>query len=243
MNLTIDIGNTFTKIGIFKDNQLIFTKWDCKNLEQELLKVKSNYPEIKSVIVLSVKIVEKQILDIIRKHIQKPIVLDYKTKLDFKINYSTPETLGTDRIAAVAGARFLYPNKSILVIDIGTAITYDILENGENYLGGNISPGMDMRFTALNKFTNKLPLVDRNEKPKSTFIGDSTKSAIYNGIVVGIKNEIDSYIKQTSDLYPNLVTVLTGGDSIFFEKLLKNECFTNKNLIFVGLNHIANINY
>lgn len=241
MNLTIDIGNTFTKLAIFDNNQIVYSNWEIKNLDLELVAVREKYPLIEKSIILSVKTVKLHILDIVYKHYPKTQILSHKSSLDFKIGYKTPETLGTDRIAAVAGAKACFPNKTVLIIDIGTAITYDIVVEGENYLGGNISPGIDLRFKALHNFTSKLPLVNKEHTSENLMIGLDTKSAIYNGVIFGMKSEIDEYINQAKKHYKNLEVIITGGDSIFFQKLLKNNCFTNKNLIFVGLNYILQL--
>jgi type III pantothenate kinase len=169
------------------------------------------------------------------------IILDERTPLPIKVQYQTPQTLGKDRLAAVVGASFLQPEKDILVIDAGTAITYELIEASGIYLGGNISPGMSIRFKALNHFTGKLPLV-QEEKEEVPLIGFSTKTAIQAGVVKGIIYEMDGYINELRSRYPELLVFLTGGHSFYFERRLKNTIFANINLVLTGLNRILEYN-
>lgn len=157
MNLIIDIGNTSTKVAIFDGMEkisVIRTKdFTCEEFEDKI----SSYT-IERAIVSSVKKMPPLIIDMFAVNIPFVHFLSHKSKLPFKVEYETPETLGTDRIAGIAGAFNNFPGSDLLVIDAGTAITFDFLSEGI-YKGGNISPGMNMRFKALNKFTRKLPLI------------------------------------------------------------------------------------
>lgn len=168
------------------------------------------------------------------------IFLDEKTLLPVNIQYQTPQTLGKDRLAAVVGANYLQPGKNILIIDAGTAITYEFIEASGTYLGGNISPGMTTRFKALNHFTGKLPFVQEDEK--IPFIGYSTQTAIQAGVVNGITYEMDGYIDDLRQKHPDLLVFLTGGHSFYFERRLKNTIFANINLVLTGLNRILEYN-
>lgn len=179
--------------------------------------------------------------------------LNHLTPIPIRNLYSTPETLGTDRLASVTGAYYeaMKHNNDeptdVLVIDMGTAITYDIIDAAGNYLGGNISPGVAMRLKALHHFTEKLPLVEFSHKsftaPDEVFaIGDSTSSAILNGVIQGVKFEIKGVIEQLLLKYPRLLIFLTGGDYINFEEQLKKRIFADKFLVAKGLNIIRQYN-
>ena len=150
----------------------------------------------------------------------------------------SPQTLGKDRIAAVIGAQSLLPAKNLLVIDAGSCITYDFLTGDRHYLGGAISPGVQMRLRSMNNYTNKLPLLSWEgvERPQS--IGRTTITSMLSGVINGIIGEMKSFIFEYEQQYERLKIVLTGGDSIFFEKELKNGIFADPNLVLKGLNEI-----
>lgn len=167
---------------------------------------------------------------------------DSTTPIPIRNRYSTPKTLGPDRLAAAIGAYyegFEIEGKHIpiLIIDSGSAITYDFVNEAGEYLGGNISPGMEMRFRALHEFTAKLPLIHApNERLANGFIGDSTETAIQHGVIDGIKHEIEGFICQFMSKYPNLCVFLTGGDKFDFEEQVKKRIFADKFLVSKGLN-------
>jgi type III pantothenate kinase len=168
------------------------------------------------------------------------IRLDSTTKLPIQNNYSTPHTLGLDRIAAAVGANMLCPNSPLLVIDMGTAITYDFVNSSNEYEGGNIAPGVNMRLRAMNNYTNKLPLLQAREEER--LLGNDTSSAMMAGVMRGIEFEIEGYISELKKKNPNLSTFLTGGDVFFFEKTLKSSIFVVSNLLLMGLNEILRYN-
>ena len=166
--------------------------------------------------------------------------MNENTSLPIKNLYKTPSTLGKDRIAVAVAANYLKPNTNVLVIDAGTTITYEFIDTKGQYLGGNISPGMKMRFNSLHTFTKKLPLIEHTEN--SDLLGNDTKSAISSGIINGIIFEMDGYINTLKEKYADIVIFLTGGDTFFFESTLKNRIFAHKNLLLIGLNRILNYN-
>ncbi len=137
-------------------------------------------------------------------------------------------------------ANYLKPNTNCLIIDAGTCITYEFVNANSEYLGGNISPGINMRIKALYTFTKKLPLVEPVEK--ANLLGNDTKSAISSGVINGITFEMDGYINILKEKYPDLTIFLTGGDTFFFESTFKNRTFAVKNLLSIGLNRILNYN-
>jgi type III pantothenate kinase len=160
-------------------------------------------------------------------------------RLPFKNLYKTPETLGTDRLAAAAGAFSHFPDTNVLVIDAGTAITYEFMEPGL-YLGGNISPGLMIRFRALHRFTGKLPLV--NPSSGYEYPGQTTTSAIATGVIRGMIYEINEYIRTFEKKYADTRIILTGGDGDFFRDKLLKEVLYMPDLVMEGLNFILEYN-
>jgi len=238
MNLIIDIGNTRTKIAIFENGKII--KYSAfENLTPDDLEDISSGQEITHCIVSSVKDIDRIILEYLSSR-YKLIILDAMTPLPVKNLYETPETLGKDRIAAAVAAGFLFPGSDTLVVDAGTAITYDLILGGKTYIGGGISPGLDMRFKALNAFTGKLPLVsDINPAPLT---GSNTTDSIRSGVINGTVSEIEGIISMYRQKYPSLEVILTGGNHYFFDKQLKIKTFAAPNLVLEGLNIILEYN-
>jgi type III pantothenate kinase len=239
VNLIIDIGNTVTKIAIFDKDVLIEVFYDGDRSFDCLSEISNKY-RIEKGIVATVTDVSPEV----RKQIQmcaSPILwLDKETKLPIVNLYKTPETLGYDRIAAVVAANDIFPGRDILVIDAGTAITYEFIDAAGQYHGGNVSPGLQMRFKALHQYTGRLPLVQlEGEMPP---IGESTETAIRCGVLKGIEYEITGYITSFKDKYPNLLVFLTGGDNFSFDTKVKNSIFADKFLVLKGLNRILNCN-
>lgn len=240
MNLTIDIGNTRTKLALVKKSDLIeiFIKDDISvSTIQEILK---KYPSVNKSILSTVRKIDPSIYSYLKSTFTHFVELSENTKLPIENLYKTKITLGKDRLAAVVGANNIFPNMNVLVIDMGTAITYDFINENNQFLGGNISPGLEMRYKALNHFTRQLPLLEKENDFE--LIGDSTKGAIVSGVQNGIIFEIDGYINELKNKLDELVTILTGGDAIFFDKKLKNTIFVNSNLNFIGLNRILEYN-
>ncbi len=233
MNLIIDFGNTYGKVGLFDKDELIKVINPIQLNELPAI-VKEYSPELS--IISSSSIASKEIKENVS---HDSLVLSHNTPLPFKIGYKTPETLGLDRIAGVAGAYFKYGGENSLVIDLGTCITYDVLIDSV-YLGGGISPGMHMRLKALNTFTANLPLVEPIEEPP--LVGDSTANSILSGIINGITAEIEQIIRMYSDKYGSLQIIICGGDSIFFENKLKASIFAAPELVLRGLNGILQYN-
>ena len=160
--------------------------------------------------------------------------------MPFNNLYKTPNTLGVDRIALVAAAVKQFPNTNVLIIDAGTCITFDFVDVNASYLGGAISPGIKMRYKALNKFTANLPLIDALEL--HDFIGKNTEESIISGVLNGVKNEINGIIEDYYLKYLDLTVVLTGGDTNFLSKQLKSSIFANQNFLLQGLNEILKFN-
>ena len=240
LDLIIDIGNTFTKIFVFELNKLVHTE-QHKNLNSRNLEnILKTFPAIQNIIISSVDDTKKIVLEPTDFHIDTLIYLSHRTKLPIKNRYKNPETLGNDRIAAAVGAYNIYPGQNVLAIDAGTAITFELVKANGEYLGGNISPGLKMRFKALNKYTSKLPLMEPVDD--YDFLGRDTQSAIIAGVQNGMIFEIDSYIDNLKAKFDDLKVILCGGDTFFFAHKLKNRIFAEPYLVAFGLNRILQEN-
>ena len=240
MNLVLDIGNTRTKAAIFADNEVIEHFYFDKNPVNQLKKLLAEYSDIKFSIVSSVLSHSKDSLNLLQ-HKTNCVELNEYTKLPLTIKYKTPETLGKDRLAAAVGACTLFKNENVLSIDAGTCIKFDLVTKNGEYLGGSISPGLDMRFKALNSFTDKLPLLSVDEKYNS-IIGTSSKESVLSGVQNGAIFEVSGFINKYCEQYPDLKLVMSGGDANFFENALKKSIFVSPNLVLIGLNEILNLN-
>lgn len=236
MNLIIDAGNTQIKWAIYSDKQQLIKKTMESWSELQPESLASQYPDITSVIISSVRDIPPNIYDSLHGSFSQIVELNHQLKLPISIMYKTPETLGKDRIAAAVGGAALFPGNNVFVIDLGTAITLDLINEKTQYLGGNISPGMQLRFKALGLFTDDLPLVSPASQNK--LLGQSTKEAIQAGVQQGITYELDAYINTLVNKYNGLRVILTGGDAPVFVKKLKNTIFVVPNLVLDGLNLI-----
>ncbi|MFY7672639.1 type III pantothenate kinase [Tenacibaculum sp. MEBiC06402] len=234
MDLIIDVGNTRVKVAVFeKDNLKELVVFQKGKIISEIKKIVKKFTISEGIISAVATLSEKKLLKL--HEILKLIELNHNTNVPFNNNYTTPNTLGVDRIALAAYAASNHPNKNVLVIDAGTCITFDFVNKG-NYLGGAISPGLKMRYKSLHNYTSKLPLLETQEP--FSFIGDNTNNCIHSGVVNGIINEIDGVINQYKSKYQDLTVVLTGGDTNFLAKQLKNHIFANPNLVLEGLHKI-----
>ena len=239
MNLVVDIGNNFFKLGIFENSNLVFSFFDKNDkIDVEIEKIIRNYRKITSALISNVSSVK--INDILNKLNIKIYELDSTFIFPFKLNYKTPESLGNDRLALAAAATILFPNSNNLVIDAGTCITIDFIDNNNHFMGGSISPGVKMRYDSLNHYTANLPLL-KNEN-NFNYPGDSTNASIHAGIIGGVSNEINGFIKQINSRNDKVNVILTGGDAKILSKTLKITIFANQNFILEGLNSILNLN-
>jgi type III pantothenate kinase len=239
MNLIIDTGNTFTKLALFQGSEMVaFLSFKGVD-EKQVVKFCESNLLINNAIVSSVKEYPSEIDTYLTEH-YFTVLFSHTTAIPVKNKYSTPETLGKDRLAGVVGAQKIFPANDILVIDAGTAITYDFIDSQKNYLGGNIAPGIDLRLRSLHNFTDKLPLINFNDE--SPLLGNNTTSAINSGVLYGIIFEIDGYIDALKNKYAELSTFLTGGSNFYFATKLKNPIFAEKFLVLIGLNRILQYN-
>jgi len=239
MNLIIDVGNTRVKVAVFEQDTIVdFVVFDKIKIVSEIKKIIKKY-KITGAIASSVALLSEKKIEKLQSIVEITFVSS-NLKIPFQNLYATPNTLGVDRIALVFGAFIKYPKKNVLIIDAGTCITYDFLTKNGDYLGGAISPGVEMRYKSLHKFTSKLPLLIIHEP--NNFIGNSTKESINSGVVNGVIQEIEGVINQYKEKYLHLTVVLTGGDTNFLSKQLKSSIFANQNFLLEGLNEILIFN-
>ena len=233
MLLTIDVGNSRIKAAVFEQDTLIelfiMGENDAVLIFSEIF---IKYPKIKSAIFSSVGKLDAEVLDTLQKHVATQII-NHTIKLPFTNNYTTPKTLGIDRMVLAAGATLKYPKQNRLVIDVGTCVTYDFIDRENHYLGGAISPGIALRYKSLNDYTQNLPLLKLNNT--ETFIGNSTENSIHSGVINGLTYEIEGFISQYFHKYQDLTVILTGGDAEFLAKRLKNPIFANSNFLLESL--------
>jgi type III pantothenate kinase len=242
--LCFDFGNTRLKCGVFANDQLT-----------EVLSLKDTTGETIEVLLKKYQ-PAKTILSSVIDHndgIEKLLAesssfhkLSSHSILPFTTPVGKPETIGADRLALAAGAVYFYKGKNTLVIALGSCITYNFINKYNNFLGGSISPGMEMRFKSLNVFTAKLPLIKAD--PKATgwnlpLIGYDTRTNILSGVLMGLVAEIDGIIDNYAEKFSNFNVLLTGGDAVYFAHHLKNKIFADHDLIFKGLYAISETNY
>ena len=236
MNLTIDQGNSSAKVSVFDGNDMVaVARFDLLSISA-LARIIKSYG-VNAAAYSSVRRPDARIIELLRKRVKKFIRLDHNTPLPVVIDYDSPCTLGQDRVAAAVGAATCAPGRNVLIVDAGTAVTLDIVTADGHFLGGNISPGLHMRFEALNNYTSRLPLVDYNgEVP---LIGHNTVTAIRAGVVGGLVSEIEGYIdKIVAKMGNDLVVIVTGGDSNYLASRLSRQVSVVGNLLSIGLNRI-----
>jgi type III pantothenate kinase len=236
LNLVVDIGNTRVKAALFEGNILIENK--VYNQISDLLSDTLFIFKAKNAIIGSVVVGLDDFYADLNALIPTKI-FKADTKIPLKNLYQSVSTLGSDRIIASVGGYYLYPNSNLLIIDTGTCIKYNFTNSQNEYLGGGISPGIQMKFKALNQFTSKLPLINF-DKTYNNLIGTNTENSILSGVLNGTVEEVDGIISQYNDEFTNLICILTGGDSEYLAKRLKNSIFAHQNLILKGLNDILN---
>jgi type III pantothenate kinase len=235
MNLIIDVGNTRIKAAVFEGNRLVeLLVFDQNELLEKVDFFRAKY-SISQGILSSVAVLPTSVVQSLLKN-GPFIILDANTNVPFINKYKTKETLGVDRIALVSNAVVKFKNSNVLVIDAGTCITYDFVNEKEEYYGGAISPGIEMRYKSLHNYTSKLPLLEKKET--NFIIGTSTAESMHSGVITGVIGEISFVIEKYSAENQDLTVVLTGGDTYFLAKQLKSSIFANPNFVLEGLNTI-----
>ena len=241
MNLIVDAGNTYVKVAVFQGDKMISHESFEKELFQnKIKKILEQFPKVDQMITSSVTKLSDDTKQFLSNLTLKVCQLTHKTKVPFQNKYATPETLGVDRIALIVAAVTQYPKANVLVIDAGTCITYDFKTSEEVYLGGGISPGIQLRYKTLNLLTANLPLLE--PKIPENYIGDSTENAIHSGVSLGVITEIDGIIDRYKEQFAHLTVILTGGDTNYLAKRLKNTIFANSKFLLQGLNNVLEYN-
>jgi type III pantothenate kinase len=236
--LCFDFGNTRLKCAVFDGSALRATEvlpGDDVAVIEGLLE---QYKPVKSILSSVVKHNEA-IEPLLAKHTRFH-KLSHLTKLPFTTPVGKPETIGADRLALCAAAVQLFPGKNNLVVALGTCITYNFINKYHEFIGGGISPGMEMRFKSLNTFTALLPVI--KEDWNFPLVGYDTRTNILSGVILGMAKEIDGFISAYSDRYGNFNVLLTGGNCAYFVPHLKNQIFADPDLLFKGLYAISECN-
>ena len=237
-NLIVDEGNTLCKIAVLDKSEVL-----CEAVAPELdmaqvAELVERYA-VEKAIVASTRGGAERICGQLRSKIARVLHFTSLTEVPITIDYTSRQTLGTDRIAVAVGVVCNMGIKDALVVDMGSAITYDIVEDGV-FKGGNISLGVAMRFKALNEFTASLPLCEAIE-PNNKF-GQSTKEAIEQGVMQGILHEIEGYVERISVENNKKSIIFCGGDAESFVNRIKSAIFAPRKLMFTGLNRILEYN-
>lgn len=239
MNLIIDIGNSLLKIAIVEHDEVIEQR-TCGQLSDDTVRdILSRYPSLQQSIVASTSVATSQVADLLRECGLQVLEMTSSVPVPIGNDYLSPETLGVDRLAAAVGAVEVMGHRDCLIVDFGTAITIDLVENGA-FRGGNISPGARSRFRALHDYTSRLPMCDVTDEILQ--LGRTTQQAIEQGVMEGITHEIEGYIRSFSLHNDKLTLIFTGGDANFFVKRIKNAIFAKCDLVLCGLNRILEYN-
>ena len=239
MNLVVDFGNTLVKLAVFDKGELVAQRCMERLHPSVLEELLSEWP-VRRAVVASTRGEVDDVAAMLRRRVDYLLEFTSQTSVPIGNAYLTPETLGRDRLAAAVGATVLYPGENVLIVDFGTAITFDFVSAEREFLGGNISPGAATRFRALHHFTRKLPLCELIDR--EVFMGRDTVSAIEGGVVNGIVYEVEGYIRDLERKYDGLRIIFTGGDSNFFAKRVKKPIFATYDLVAYGLNRILEYN-
>lgn len=236
--LCLDFGNTRLKAAVFESDVVaeeIILPDDHTDTVESLLDKHQPQKSILSSVISHNNEVDKILSSRTIFH-----RLSHHTKLNFTSPVSKPETIGADRLALAAAAVHFFPGKNNLVIGLGSCITYNFINQYHQFLGGAISPGMEMRFKSMHEYTSKLPLAEKDWN--FPVMGYDTKTNLQSGVIAGITYEIDGYIDSYSDRYGNFNVVLTGGDAGYFGSHLKNKIFADLKFLFKGLYAISEVN-
>ena len=204
--------------------------------------------DISDSIISSVVNIEAAVVNTLHRRSQHFVLFDHMTPVPIVNTYDTPETLGQDRLAAAVGAKHLCPNENLLIIDAGSAITYDYVSEKGEFVGGNIAPGLKMRFTILQRMTKKLPLVEVEDNELIPLFGKNTRDAIAAGVIRGVAYEVKGYMRTMRPKVPHFRTFLTGGNAPYVlanvrsSRTEEREMIFEKHLVLIGLNEILVFN-
>ena len=238
MNLIVDIGNSFIKAAVVEHDEMLVLHRFSSVEEFGQSALVGDYPRLRRAIVASTGVRTDEVASLLSEWGLEVLEMTQQTPVPIGNAYFTPETLGVDRLAAAVAAVELY-GEECLIVDFGSAITIDMVQGG-TFLGGNISPGVEMRFRALHDYTERLPECEPTQE--QLIVGKSTREAIEQGVMQGITNEIEGYIRSFMQSNAKLSLIFTGGDAKYFVKRIKNAIFAKCDLVFCGLNTILEYN-
>lgn len=248
MNLCIDQGNSRTKVALMTDEGKMINHFIYKSFSSAEVERLFDLYEITDSIISSVVNIEAAVVNTLHRRSQHFVLFDHNTPVPIINRYDTPQTLGQDRLAAAVGAKTLCPEENLLIIDAGSAITYDFVSAEGEYMGGNIAPGLKMRFVMLQRMTKKLPLVEVDENELIPLFGKNTRDAIAAGVIRGVAYEVKGYMRTLGEKVPHFRTFLTGGNAPFVlnnvrtSRTEKREIRYEKHLVLIGLNEILRFN-
>lgn len=228
--IVVDAGNTCVKIGFFERDELIeIQRFELNDLLQQDLSFRESKGILSSVL-------DENATRLLNNYFSNTVLFDDQLRLPIQLNYSTPLTLGKDRICNAVYAWVKNPLKNSVAIDIGTCIKFDMITKMGSYEGGSISPGLNLRYRAMNEFTANLPLL--SDTTSIDLIGKSTHESMHSGVMNGMHAEIIQMIERYSSLFDDLTFFVTGGDAKYFDFHSKNNIFAIENLTLEGLYHI-----
>lgn len=242
MNLVIDIGNSSIKAAVFDDGEIVAHVHVEEAEWQSALAQLCERGVVERALVCSVSEIPSGLLDFVSGQGAQTHILGLATRLPYINKYRSPQTLGADRMAAVAGAMMLWPKQNLLVVDVGSCVTYDVLryDDGYSYLGGTIAPGLRMRLLAMHEHTARLPLVEAaGETP---VVGYDTPTAMRSGALHGIEYEIRGFHNQLIERYGAVKLVLTGGDAALVKENSGLHDAEDDLLVLRGLDYILRYN-
>jgi len=238
MNLILDFGNTYKKIAVVSRGKIVYLTAQMRVEVKDIVEIEKKY-EIKNAILSSVVNDTEEIENYLENKYTF-IKLSKKTKLPIQNAYETKNTLGSDRLACAVAAYDVFPNENVLVLQLGTCLTADFITKEGVYLGGSISPGMNMRFQALHHFSAKLPLIEHQNI--RSVVGKSTKKSILSGVFYGLVAECNYLIDYYKENYGSIRVILTGGDAKKFKHTIKNKTVALDGFVIFGLNAILQHN-
>ena len=242
MNICIDQGNSRTKVALFNAEGKVVKNFVYKSFTSaDVERLYSLYP-ISDSIISSVVNLESSMVNTLNRLSKRFVLFDHETPVPICNDYDTPATLGHDRLAAAVGANFLLPDENLLIIDAGSAITYDFLTTDGHFLGGNIAPGIKMRFNVLRQMTKKLPQVEAEENELIPLFGKNTRDAIVAGVIRGIIFEVKGYMRTVGEKVDHFQTFITGGNAPYIINNVQTPLRFERHLVLIGLNCILEYN-
>lgn len=248
MNLCIDQGNSRTKVALMTDEGKIVNHFIYKHFSSADVDRLFDLYDIRNSIISSVVDIEAATVNSLSRRSEHFVLFDHNTPVPITNAYDTPATLGLDRLAAAVGAKSICPDENLLIIDVGSAITYDFVSSEGEYMGGNIAPGLKMRFTILQQMTKKLPLVDVDEHELIPLFGKNTRDAIAAGVIRGVAYEVKGYMRTLQEKVQHFQTFVTGGNAPFVLNNVRKSRTEQRNLnyekhlVLIGLNNILRLN-